>query len=76
MSERIEALGEAFEVISIDEPLARSAGQLRQEYGTSHGIGLAEALIGASAMARELVLVTFNLRHFPMVEELTSPYVR
>ncbi len=66
----------AFEVVPVDERLARAGGQLRQEYHASHGVGLADALIAASAAEREAELVTFNRRHYPMIEEVTIPYER
>lgn len=66
----------AFEVVPVDERLARAGGQLRQEHHASHGVGLADALIAASAEEREAKLVTFNRRHYPMVEDLTIPYER
>lgn len=78
-SDEIEALDEfimAFEVVPVDEALARAGGELRQEYYASHGVGLADALIAASAKSREAELVTFNRRHYPMVEDVTVPYER
>ncbi len=77
--EELEALDHfilAFEVVPIDEPLARAGGQLRREYNASHGVGLADALIAASAVDRKAELVTFNRRHYPMVDDLTVPYER
>lgn len=44
----------------------------------SHGMGLPDALIAATAMAHGLPLLTFNARHFAAVPGLTirAPYVR
>jgi len=78
-SDELDALDQfmlAFEVVSVDELLARSGGQLRAEYHASHGVGLADALIAASAAERGAELVTFNRRHYPMVEDLQVPYDR
>lgn len=78
-SDELDALDQfmrAFEVVPVDEPLARGWGQLRQEYHASHGVGLSDALIAASAGDREAELVTFNRRHYPMVEDLSVPYAR
>ena len=78
-SDELNALDQivlAFEVVPVDERLARSGGQLRREYHASHGVGLADALIAASAAEREAGLVTFNRRHYPMVDDLTIPYDR
>ena len=76
-SDELDALDQfmlAFEVVPVDEPLARAGGQLRQEYHASHGVGF--ALIASSAMDREAELVSFNRRHYPMLEDLTVPYER
>ena len=66
----------AFEVIPVDERLARQGGIFRQEYHLSHGAGLADALIAASAMASGAELLTFNRRHYPMVKNVRVPYRR
>jgi hypothetical protein len=66
----------AFQVVTVDERLAREAGLIRQEYHPSHGIGLADALIAATAMDRSAELVTYNRRHYPMVQEVKRPYDR
>jgi hypothetical protein len=54
----------AFEVIAIDQTIARRAGLLRRDFRQSHGTGLADALIAASAEKAQATLVTFNDRHF------------
>jgi len=75
-SEELTALDQfmlAFEVIPVDERLARHGGTLRQEYHPSHGVGLADALIAASAMASGAELLTFNKRHYPMLENVRVP---
>ena len=66
----------AFDVATVDEDLAREGGLLRKEYHHSHGVGLADALIAATAQKRSAILVTFNRRHYPMLEDLVVPYER
>lgn len=63
----------AFEIVSVDEELARQGGLLRGQYGPSHGTGLADALIAATADRVGGSLVTFNARHYPMVENALVP---
>jgi predicted nucleic acid-binding protein len=46
----------------------------RRDYGKSHGVGLADALIAASAEMRGAVLVTLNRKHFPMLPTVIVPY--
>lgn len=66
----------AFTVLDITEKVARLGGLYRRDFGPSHGTGLADALIAATAEENDVNLVTFNRRHFPMVSEVTVPYER
>ncbi len=70
----MEALLSALGRVTIDDRVARLAGRLRREYGPSHGTGLADAMIAASAVIAEARLVTRNARHYPMLERLVVPY--
>lgn len=72
----LEIFLEAFEPLSVDAEIARLGGDLRRRYGPSHNTGLADALIAATARSHGLTLVTFNVKHFPMLEKLESPYQR
>ena len=66
----------AFEVLPVDEDIAKKGGFYRRDYRQSHGTGLADAMIAATAEQTGAALVTFNRRHFPMVTELEVPYLR
>ncbi len=46
--------------------MSRLAASFRQQYGKSHGTELTDALIAATAAVYDLVLVTYNFRHFPI----------
>ena len=61
-------------MIPLDGKAAVVAGLWRRQYGRSHGTGLADALIAASADAVGGTLVTLNQRHFPMLANLLIPY--
>lgn len=63
----------AFEIVDLTGEIAREGGLYRRDYGPSHGVGLADALIAATAALRPARLVTLNARHFPMLE-LEVPY--
>lgn len=65
----------AFTALPVTEKVARLGGLYRRDYRASHGTGLADALIAATASETGTNLVTFNRRHFPMVE-VTVPYER
>jgi predicted nucleic acid-binding protein len=64
----------AFEIIPVDEEISKAGGLLRRDYGPSHGVGLADALIAATAKVRKVILVTLNRRHLPMINEVQVPY--
>jgi predicted nucleic acid-binding protein len=66
----------AFAVLPATEEIARLAGQFRRDYGPSHGTGLADALIAATAAVSGALLATFNRRHFPMLPTVVTPYRR
>ena len=63
------------EIIPVDAEIARKGGLYRRDYGPSHGIGLADALIAATAELHQAKLVTLNARHFPMME-VEVPYAK
>lgn len=71
---RLRAFLAAFEVIPVDDHVATVGGRLRGRFGPSHGTGLADALIAASAQATGARLATRNRRHFPMFEDVLVPY--
>ncbi len=65
----------AFSALPVTETVARLGSLYRRDYRQSHGTGLADALIAATAEENGATLVTFNQRHFPMVE-IRVPYER
>jgi len=65
-----------FVVLPVTERVARRGGLYRRDFRPSHGSGLADALIAATAEENGASLVTFNRRHFPMISSVTVPYER
>jgi predicted nucleic acid-binding protein len=70
----LSAFLSAFEVVAVDAVIAERGGLFRRDYGRSHGTGLADALIGATADHVRAHLVTLNRRHFPMLSDVHVPY--
>jgi predicted nucleic acid-binding protein len=70
----LNALTAGLEVVAVDRAIAERGGLLRRDYGRSHGVGVVDAIIAATAIAQGAVLVTRNAKHFPMVEDLVVPY--
>ena len=72
---RTERLFGTIRWASVDEPIARRAGDLGRRYRRSHrGLGTADLIIAATALELDLELATLNLRHFPMFAGLEAPY--
>ena len=57
----------SFEVVSLTRSIAEVGGLYRRDYGKSHGVGLADALIAACAQANDAQLATLNKKHYPMM---------
>lgn len=67
---------ETFEVINLNKNIAKKGGLFRNKYRPSHGTGLADALIAATAEEISAQVVTFNIKHFPMFSDVLRPYER
>lgn len=66
----------AFQVLPVSQEVGRIGGLFRRNYGPTHGTGLVDALIGATAQLYRATLVTFNARHYPMLNDVQVPYTR
>lgn len=64
----------SFEVVPVTQAIASVGGLHRRDYGKSHGVGLADAIIAATAEVKQADLVTLNKKHFPMLENVIVPY--
>ncbi|MBA4388831.1 MAG: VapC toxin family PIN domain ribonuclease [Verrucomicrobia bacterium] len=72
----LDRLISLFRVIPVSPSLARAAGLYKKEYGKSHGIGLADAIIAATADTEEAALGTLNIKHYPMIKDLSPAYIK
>jgi hypothetical protein len=61
-------------VIQVSVQIAKTGGILKLEYGAAHGIGIADALMAATAIEENLQLVSLNIKHYPMFPHLEQPY--
>lgn len=66
----------AVRVLETDSGIAKAAGLYRRQNKASHNSGLADCLIAATASAHHLPLRTLNVKHFPMLADVGSPYVK
>ncbi len=65
-----------FRVVEITGEIAKVGGLYKRDYGRSHGVGLADALLAATAEVEGAKLATLNVRHYPMVQGLRPAYRR
>ncbi|MCE5319256.1 MAG: type II toxin-antitoxin system VapC family toxin [Parachlamydia sp.] len=63
-----------FSIAPTTVSMAQIGGIYRRDYGKSHSVGLADALIAATAEELSLSLVTLNKKHFPMLRKVHVPY--
>lgn len=61
--------------IPVTGDVARRAGEYVRSYRRSHsGIGVVDYLLAGTVSAVRADLVTINVRHFPMFDDLRAPY--
>jgi Predicted nucleic acid-binding protein, contains PIN domain len=63
-----------FRVIPVTTEIAKAGGLYKRTYGKSHGIGLADAIVAATAEAENAHLTTLNIKHYPMIKDLHPAY--
>ena len=72
--EVLDQLVGLLQTIEISTEIAQQAGLWRREYSKSHGTGIIDALIAACADASQVPLATLNVKHFPMLPNVSAPY--
>jgi predicted nucleic acid-binding protein len=63
-----------FPIHDINEEISRIAGTYLNQYAKSHHIGIADAIIAATAFVFGEELATLNIKDFPMTTSLIKPY--
>lgn len=64
----------ALSVVPVTDDLARAGGLHRRDFGPSHGTGLIDGIVAATAAATGARLATLNRRHYPMLDDVLVPY--
>jgi predicted nucleic acid-binding protein len=59
------------EIVPITPAISQRATELIDSLALSHGMRLADALIGATAIEHKATLITANVKHFAVVDGLT-----
>jgi predicted nucleic acid-binding protein len=63
-----------FRIVPVSTEIGRAAGLYKRDYGKSHGVGLADAILAATAEAENAELKTLNTKHYPMLKRLRPAY--
>ena len=72
----LESFIAAFNMIPVDREIAERGGIYRRDFMRSHRLGLADALIAATADVMDAELATLNVKHFPMRPRLKPLYAK
>lgn len=68
------AMFDVWVILPIDHKIALQAGEFARTYRKSHNITLADSFIAATADIYQYDLKTRNIKDFPMLKDLKSPY--
>ena len=63
-----------FPVIPVTAEIAKAGGLYKRDYGKSHGVGLADAILAATCEIQNAELKTLNIKHYPMIKGLAPAY--
>jgi predicted nucleic acid-binding protein len=63
-----------FRVIPITSEIAKAGGLYKRDFGKSHGVGIADAILAATAEKEKAELKTINVKHYPMIRGLKPVY--
>jgi predicted nucleic acid-binding protein len=63
-----------FRVVPVNAEIGRAGGLYKRDYGKSHGVGLADAILAATAEAENAELKTLNIKHYPMLKGIRPAY--
>lgn len=70
----LERLLGLFRVVPVSLEIGRLGGLYRRDYARSHGVGLGDAVIAATAVVEDAALKTLNVRLYPMFPGLEPAY--
>ena len=70
----LEEFVSLFRVVPVNVEIAKAGGLYKSKFGKSHGVGLADAILAATAEAENAELKTLNTKHYPMLRGLAPAY--
>ena len=63
-----------FRVLPVTGEIAKAGGLYKRDYSKSHGVGLAGAVLAATAEAENANLKTLNVKRYPMLKGIRPAY--
>lgn len=63
-----------FRVVPITAEIAKAGGLYKRDFGKFHGVGLADAILAATAEIEQAELKTLKIKHYPMIKGLKPAY--
>jgi predicted nucleic acid-binding protein len=63
-----------FRIVPVTAEIAKAGGLYMRNYAKSHGVGLADTILAATAEAENAELKTLNTRHYPMLKDRRPAY--
>jgi len=70
----LDAFVSLFRVVPVTPEIARLGGLYKRDYHQSHSVGLADAILAATAKSERAELKTLNIKHYPMFKDLVPAY--
>ena len=70
----LESFLSLFRIVPVSDDIARLGGLYKRDHAGSHGIGLADAVVAATATLEDAELKTLNVRHYPMFKGIEPAY--
>lgn len=72
---RLSQLFSSLQLIPVSEIIAGRAGEFLRKYRRSHhSVDVVDYVIAATAEVHDAPLQTLNVKHFPMFDQLESPF--
>lgn len=65
-----------FHVVPLTSEIAKIGGLYKRDFGKSHGVGLADAILAATSEIEQAELKTLNVKHYPMFKALKPAYTK
>ncbi len=70
----LESFLSLFRVVPVSSDVAKLGGLYKRDYGKAHSVGIADAIVAATAAMENAELKTLNVKHYPMLKNLEPAY--